>query len=59
MQELTSDLIKIAKEKLASGTVQQVIGWRRGLFDEDVTPSTFKDAADLEKNFVFNKYFQL
>ncbi|MBQ3835746.1 MAG: 4Fe-4S dicluster domain-containing protein [Treponema sp.] len=56
MQELTSDLIKIAKEKLASGTVQQVIGWRRGLFDEDVTPSTFKDAADLEKNFVFNKY---
>lgn len=56
MQELTSDLIKIAKEKLASGAVQQVIGWRRGLFDEDVTPSTFKDAADLEKNFVFNKY---
>lgn len=56
MQELTSDLIKIAKEKLTSGAVQQVIGWRRGLFDEDVTPSTFKDAADLEKNFVFNKY---
>lgn len=56
MQELTSELIKIAKEKLASGAVQQVIGWRRGLFDEDVTPSTFKDAADLEKNFVFNKY---
>lgn len=56
MQELTSDLIKIAKEKLASGAVQQVIGWRRGLFDEDVTPSTFKVAADLEKNFVFNKY---
>lgn len=56
MQELTSDLIKIAKEKLASGAVQQVIGWRRGLFDEDVTPSTFKDAEDLEKNFVFNKY---
>ena len=41
---------------MASGAVQQVIGWRRGLFDEDVTPSTFKDAADLEKNFVFNKY---
>ena len=56
MQELTSDLIKIAKEKLAIGAVQQVIGWRRGLFDEDVTPSTFKDAADLEKIFVFNKY---
>ena len=56
MQELTSDLIKLAKEKLASGAVQTVIGWRRGLFDEDVTPSTFKDAADLEKNFVFNKF---
>lgn len=26
---LTSDLIKIAKEKLASGEVQSVIGWKK------------------------------
>lgn len=53
MQE---QLIERAKALLAEGKVQSVIGWRKGLFDEDVTPSTFKTAEDLEKNFVFNKY---
>ncbi|HBD68511.1 MAG TPA: 4Fe-4S ferredoxin [Treponema sp.] len=55
-KELTADLVKIAKEKLASGQVQSVIGWRKGLFDEDITPSVFTSAEDLEKNFVFNKF---
>lgn len=56
MQELTSDLVKLAKGKLADGTVKSVIGWRRGLFDDDITPSVFTTAEDLEKNFVFNKF---
>ena len=56
MQELTSELVKVAKEKLSSGEVQSVIGWRKGLFEDDITPSVFKTAEDLEKNFVFNKY---
>jgi ferredoxin len=49
-------LIKRAKELLSDGTVQSVIGWRKGLFDEDITPSVFKTAEDLEANFVFNKF---
>ncbi|MBD5412137.1 MAG: 4Fe-4S ferredoxin [Treponema sp.] len=52
---LTSDLIKIAKEKLASGEVQSVIGWKKGLFDYDVTPATFKSAEELERDFVYNE----
>ena len=48
-------LINTAKAKLADGSVQKVVGWRKGLFDYDVTPSVFTDAADLEKNFVYNE----
>jgi len=55
MQELSSQLIERAKALLAEGKVQRVVGWRKGLFDEDITPSTFTTAEDLEKNFVFNK----
>ncbi|MCR5218074.1 4Fe-4S dicluster domain-containing protein [Treponema sp.] len=56
MQELTSTLIAKAKELLSSGKVQKVIGWKKGLFDEDVTPATFRTAEELDKDFVFNKY---
>jgi heterodisulfide reductase subunit C len=56
MQELSSTLIEKAKALLSEGKVQKVIGWRKGLFEEDVTPSVFTGAEDLEKNFVFNKY---
>ena len=53
MQE---QLIKRAKELLAEGKVQYVLGWKKGLFDEDITPSTFSSAEELDKDFVFNKY---
>ncbi len=53
MQE---QLIKRAKELLADGTVQKVVGWQKGLFDEDVTPAVFVSAEELDKGFVFNKY---
>ena len=53
MQE---QLIKRAKELLADGTVQKVVGWQKGLFDEDVTPAVFASAEELDKGFVFNKY---
>ena len=53
--KLTSTLIENAKAKLSSGAVQKVVGWRKGLFDYDVTPSVFADVADLEKNFVYNE----
>ena len=53
MQE---QLIKRAKELLAEGKVQKVIGWKKGLFDEDITPAVFTSAEELDKDFVFNKY---
>ncbi len=55
MQELSTQLIERAKALLADGTVQSVVGWRKGLFEDDITPSTFTTAEDLEKNFVFNE----
>lgn len=56
MQELTKELVEKAKSLLAQGKVQRVLGWRKGLFDYDVSPDFFTSAEDLEKNFVFNKY---
>ena len=53
MQE---QLIKRAKELLAEGKVQKVVGWKKGIFDEDITPAVFTTAEELDKDFVFNKY---
>ena len=49
-------LIARAKELLAEGKVQKVVGWKKGLFDEDITPGVFTSAEELDKDFVFNKY---
>lgn len=48
-------LIARAKELLAEGKVQKVVGWQKGLFDEDVTPAVFTSAEELDKGFVFNE----
>ena len=48
-------LINRAKELLASGKVQKVLGWQKGLFEEDITPAIFTSAEELDKDFVFNK----
>lgn len=52
MQE---QLIKRAKELLKDGKVQKVIGWKKGLFEDDITPAVFTSAEELDKDFVFNK----
>ena len=44
-------LIKRAKELLAEGKVQKVVGWKKGLFDEDITPAVFTSAEELDKDF--------
>lgn len=49
-------LIEKAKALLAEGKVQKVLGWKKGLFDEDITPAVFTSAEELDKDFVFNKY---
>ncbi len=54
--KISSQLIERAKALLAEGKVQRVIGWKKGLFDYDVTPAVFTTADDLDKNFVYNEY---
>ena len=49
-------LIEKAKSLLADGKVQKVLGWKKGLFDEDITPAVCTSAEELDKDFVFNKY---
>lgn len=49
-------LIERAKALLAEGKVQKVVGWKKGLFDDDITPAVFNSAEELDKDFVFNKY---
>ena len=57
MQEITREiLVNRAKELLAEGTVDRVIGWKSGDFVYDVTPAIFKSADELESDFVWNSF---
>ena len=61
MQEIVSEQVSKevfakAKEMLASGAVNRVMGWEKGLFDYDITPRVFSSVEELEKNFVFDRY---
>ncbi|MBQ5777777.1 MAG: 4Fe-4S ferredoxin, partial [Oscillospiraceae bacterium] len=57
MQKITRDmLIDKAVSLLANGTVTSVLGWRRGEFDYDITPSSFKTEDDIRENFVWNDF---
>ena len=53
---MQDELIKRAKELLSEGKVQKVIGWKKGLFEDDITPAVFTSAEELDKDFVFNKH---
>ena len=37
-------LVERAKTLLAEGKVQKVVGWKKGLFEDDVTPAVFTSA---------------
>ena len=57
MQEITREqLITKAKELLGNGTVNRVLGWKRGEFDWDVTPALFETVEELEADFVWNDF---
>lgn len=45
-------MIKRAKELLADGTVNRVMGWKRGEFSYDITPAVFETAKELDAEFV-------
>lgn len=54
--KIRGQLVERAKALLQEGKVQRVVGWRRGLFDSDVTPGIFSSVKDLEENFVHNQW---
>ena len=57
MQKVTREqLIAKASELLVDGTVSCVLGWGRGEFGYDVTPTVFKNADEMNKGFVYNDF---
>lgn len=57
MQEITRDvLIEKASKLLEDGTCDRVLGWRKGEFFYDVTPSVFGSADELAEDFVWNGF---
>ena len=51
---MQSEMIKRAKELLASGEVARVVGWKAGEFDYDITPGVFTTAEELDSAFLYN-----
>lgn len=57
MQKITRDtLVDKAVSLLSSGTVTQILGWKKGEFDYDITPALFTSEEDFKKNFVWNDF---
>ena len=57
MQKVNREqLVEKASQLLNSGVVSSVLGWSKGEFDYDVTPTLFKDTSSLEKNFVYSDF---
>ena len=57
MQEITRDiLVERASALLADGTVDRVLGWKKGDFAYDVTPAVFNSADELRAEFVWNDF---
>ena len=55
-QTVTDAVLARAKELLSNGTVNRVIGWEKGLFEDDQTPRIFTSLEELDKNFVYDEY---
>lgn len=51
-------MIKRAKELLADGTVNRVMGWKKGEFAYDSSPAVFETAEELERDFVCDDFTQ-
>ena len=55
---MQSEMIRRAKELLADGTVNRVIGWKAGEFDYDITPAVFTCPEQLDEGFLYNDFCQ-
>ena len=53
---MQSEMIRRAKELLADGTVNRVIGWKAGDFDYDITPAVFTCPEQLDDGFLYNDF---
>ena len=51
-------MINRAKQLLADGTVNRVIGWKRGEFVYDITPAVFETAEEIDAEFIFDDFTQ-
>lgn len=49
-------MIEKAKQLLADGTVNRVMGWKKGEFSYDITPAVFDSAEEIDKDFVFDDF---
>lgn len=49
-------MIEKAKQLLADGTVNRVIGWKKGEFAYDSTPAVFETAEELESEFIYDDF---
>lgn len=49
-------MIEKAKQLLADGTVNRVIGWKKGEFAYDSTPAVFETSAELESEFIYDDF---
>ncbi len=57
MQKITRDvLVSKAVSLLEHGTVSAVLGWGKGEFAYDVTPTVFETADEIRDNFVWNDF---
>ncbi len=55
MQEIMNKMLERAKKLLADGTVDRVIGWKKGEFAYDMTPAVFESAEELGE-FVYDDF---
>lgn len=53
---MQQELIAKAKELLANGSVNRVIGWKKGEFSYDETPEVFTTAEQIDAEFVYDDF---
>ena len=57
MQKITRDILLEKAEKLfADGTINRVLGWKKGEFSYDVTPAVFSSIEEMKKDFVYGDF---
>ena len=49
-------IIEKAKELLAAGAVNRVMGWKKGDFAYDSTPAVFYNAEEIDSEFVYDEF---